>query len=105
MVLISVLHPLRSLRACNLRQPAYFLVSFLSCFPSFVLDFLFLSSLSDFFISISMSIFRRRVVVSSCHFLVGIYAVFSVSVATCTVYRMYLIRTCANLTFYFMSEV
>ena len=31
--------------------------------------------------------------------------VLSVSVATCTAYRIYPIRTCAHLTFIFLSEV
>ena len=61
--------------------------------------------------SILISIFRRRVVV---FILLPIFCgwyvvfsslVFSVCVATCPAYRMYLIRTCADLLFYVSSEV
>ena len=58
LIRIFILHLSRCLRACNLRKSAYSLVCFLSCFLAcffFSLPFLIM-------ISISISIFRRRVV-------------------------------------------
>ena len=103
---ISVLHPSRSVRACNLRKYAHHPVCFLSWFPAFLAElWLFFWDLPFSFVifSILISIFRRRVVFSHPVFLgsTKLYVVFSVALATCTAYRMYLIRTCADLTFYF----
>ena len=66
---------------------------FFLCLPFVIFDFF------DF------SIFRRRVVFSSCLFVLGSVRSFSVYVVTCTAYRMHLIRTCADLAFYFCLEV
>ncbi|CAN0514622.1 unnamed protein product, partial [Laminaria digitata] len=94
-VFISVLHPLAllaSLQICvNLR------ILWCVFFLAFLLVFFPLSSPFDFEFD---SIFRRRVVFIL-SFSCGYYAVCSVSVATRTADRMYLIRTCADLTFYF----
>ena len=103
LVRISVLHPSRCLRARNLRKSAYSLVCFISCFPAVSFS---LSSLFDFwfrfrFRFFDVELFFFFILSFSC----GYYAVLSVSVATCTAYRMYLIRTCADLTFIFVWGV
>ena len=103
LVRISVLHPSRCLRARNLRKSAYSLVCFISCFPA-----CFFFSLFPFwfwfrfrFRFFDVELFFFFILSFSC----GYYAVLSVSVATCTAYRMYLIRTCADLTFIFVWGV
>ena len=102
-VYISVLHPSRCLRARNLRKSAYSLVCFISCFPA-----CFFFSLFPFWFwfrfryrFFDVELFFFFILSFSC----GYYAVLSVSVATCTAYRMYLIRTCADLTFIFVWGV
>ena len=90
---------------------AFSCVFSLSFFLAFSLDLNFFSLSYPFWFlifSISISIFDVEVVffILSYEYFFWVvpgmpYAVFSVSVATCTAYPMYLVRTCADLTFYF----
>ena len=71
---------------------------FLNCFLAFFLYFLFDSD-------VVFRFFRRRAAFFTRPLFCGHCVVFTVSVATCTAYRVHLIRTCANLTFKFVYGV